>query len=86
MEPMKSGESTGPLLYQDQTLGDGTRQRTELVIRHSRSQLLGKGISNHTDYYGCYDLYDLTRRITFKARQVSGDRVSSSVFFKQQRT
>ena len=88
---MKSGESRGPLLYQDQTLGDGTGQRTELAFRHGH-RLLGMDISIQADYYGNYQRHNLTRGITFKARQVSRDQpgpepqILPSVFFKQQRT
>lgn len=70
LDPMKSRESRGPLLYQDQTLGAG--QRTELVFRHGH-RLLGMDISIQADYYDSYHLHDLTHGITFKARQVSGD-------------
>lgn len=71
MVPMKSGESRGPLLYQDQTLGDDREQSWSLDIAYS--QLSGKGISIPADCYGSYRLNGLTCRITFKARQMSGD-------------
>lgn len=52
-------------------LSDDREQSWSLDTAYS--QLSGKGISIPVDCYGSYCLNDLTHRITFKVRQMSGN-------------